>query len=72
VSDQCRPCSPPFIFAMQLGFQKLQKKDGNITIIYNQDVRYVRMNDRHPATLVPSPMGDYVGVGKAACWSLTL
>jgi hypothetical protein len=45
----------------------------NITIIYNQDdnVRYVRMNDRHKATLVPSPMGDSVGHWEGDVWSLT-
>jgi hypothetical protein len=63
VSDQCRPYAPPFTFAMQLSFQMLPKSDGDIAIIYNQDdnVRHVRMNDTHPANLVPSPMGDSVG-----------
>jgi hypothetical protein len=63
VSDQCRPYAPPFTFAMQLGFQMLQKNDGDITIIYNQDdnVRHIRMNATHPSNLVPSPMGDAVG-----------
>jgi hypothetical protein len=63
VSDQCRAYAPPFTFAMQLSFEMLQKSDGDITIIYNQDdnVRHVRMNATHPATLLPSPMGDAVG-----------
>jgi hypothetical protein len=63
VSDQCRPYAPPFTFAMQLSFQMLQKSDGDITIIYNQDdnVRHIRMNATHPANLLPSPMGDAVG-----------
>jgi hypothetical protein len=63
VSDQCRPYAPPFTFAMQLSFQMLQKNDGDITIIYNQDdnVRHIRMNATHPANLLPSPMGDAVG-----------
>jgi hypothetical protein len=62
-SDQCRPYAPPFTFAMQLSFQMLQKNDGDITIIYNQDdnIRHIRMNATHPANLVPSPMGDAVG-----------
>jgi hypothetical protein len=62
-SDQCRPYAPPFTFAMQLSFQMLQKNDGDITIIYNQDdnVRHIRMNATHPTNLVPSPMGDAVG-----------
>ncbi len=61
--DQCRPVAPPFTFAMQLSFQMLPKRDGNITIIYGQDdnVRHVRMNGTHPENLVPSPMGDSVG-----------
>ena len=63
VSDQCRPYAPPFTFAMQLSFEMLQKNDGDITIVYNQDdnVRHVRMNAKHPANLLPSPMGDAVG-----------
>lgn len=63
VSDQCRPYAPPFTFAMQLSFQMLQKNNGDITIIYNQDdnVRHIRMNATHPSDLVPSPMGDAVG-----------
>jgi hypothetical protein len=62
-SDQCRPYAPPFTFAMQISFQMLQKNDGDITIIYNQDdnVRHVRMNAAHPANVLPSPMGDAVG-----------
>ena len=61
--DQCRPIAPPFTFAMQLGFAMLPTKDGNITIIYDQNanVRHIRMNAAHLATLVPSPMGDSVG-----------
>jgi hypothetical protein len=61
--DQCRPVAPPFTFAMQLSFQMLAKKDGNLTIIYGQDdnVRHVRMNGTHPENLTPSAMGDSVG-----------
>jgi len=63
LSDQCRLYAPPFTFAMQLGFQILQRNDGDITIIYNQDdnVRHIHMNATHPTNLVPSPMGDAVG-----------
>jgi hypothetical protein len=62
-SDQCRPYAPPFTFAMQLSFWMLQKSDGDITIVYNQDdnVRHIRMNAKHPTDLKPSPMGDAVG-----------
>ena len=61
--DQCRPVAPPFTFAMQLSFQMLQKNDGDIVILYGQgdNVRHVRMNEKHPANLTPSPMGDSVG-----------
>jgi hypothetical protein len=62
-SNQCRPFAPPFTFTMQLSFQMLPKNDGTMTIIYGQDddVRRVRMNDTHPANVVPSHMGDSVG-----------
>jgi len=61
--DQCRPIAPPFTFAMQLGFEMLPTKDGNISIIYDQNanVRHIRMNAAHPTKLVPSSMGDSVG-----------
>jgi hypothetical protein len=61
--DQCRPIAPPFTFAMQLGFEILPAADGNITILYDQNmnVRHIRMNGPHPANLAPSPMGDSVG-----------
>src|SRR5437660_3505089 len=49
--DQCRPMAPPFALAMQLGFVMLQTKDGNITIMYDQNanIRRIRMNAAHPA-----------------------
>jgi len=61
--DQCRTMAPPFALAMQLGFVMLQKKDGDITIVYdqNQNVRRIRMNASHPTKLVAAPMGDSVG-----------
>jgi hypothetical protein len=61
--DQCRPMAPPFAFAMQLGFAVLPTTDGNIVVVYDQNmnVRHIRMNDTHPANLLPSPMGDSVG-----------
>jgi hypothetical protein len=61
-SNQCQPYAPPFTFAMQLGFELLQKKDG-ITFLYNQDdqIRHVRLNAAHPEHPVPSAMGDSVG-----------
>jgi len=61
--DQCRPMAPPFTFAMQLGFAMLPAKNGNISIVYDQNltVRHIRMNAPHPAQVVPSSMGDSVG-----------
>src|SRR5882672_1613035 len=61
--DQCRAVAPPFSSAMQLGFSLLPAKNGNITIIYDQNanVRHIRMNAAHPAKIAPSPMGDSVG-----------
>jgi hypothetical protein len=61
--DQCRPMAPPFAQAMQLGFAMLPAKGGDISIIYDQNmnVRHIRMNGTHPASLVPSAMGDAVG-----------
>jgi hypothetical protein len=61
--DQCRAIAPPFAFAMQLGFEILPAADGNIAILYDQNmnVRHIRMSGAHPANLAPSPMGDSVG-----------
>jgi len=61
--DQCRAIAPPFSSAMTLGFQMLQRKNGDIVMISdnNANTRYVRMNGTHPATLKPTPMGDSVG-----------
>jgi hypothetical protein len=61
--DQCRPIAPPFTFAMQLGFEMLPAMNGDITILYDQNmnVRHIRMNGTHPVNLVPSSMGDSIG-----------
>ena len=61
--DQCRPMAPPFTFAMQLGFEMLPAKGGNISIIYDQNmnVRHIRMDGTHPANLMASSMGDSAG-----------
>ena len=61
--DQCRAVAPPFTFAMQLIFQMLPKKNGDIVILYRQNdsTRHIRMNAAHPAKIVPAPMGDSVG-----------
>jgi hypothetical protein len=61
--DQCRPIAPPFSSAMTTSFAMLQAKNGDITIISDQNanMRHIRMNAGHPAKPVPSPMGDSVG-----------
>src|SRR5437660_12761959 len=53
--DQCRTIPPPFALVMQLGFAMLQAKNGDITIMYDQNanVRRIRMNAAHPANLAP-------------------
>jgi len=61
--DQCRPMAPPFAQAMQLAFVMLPTKNGDIAIVYDQNMnfRHIRMHDAHPASLTPSFMGDSVG-----------
>ena len=61
--DQCRPLAPPFALAMGLGFVMLPSADGDLAILYDQNmsVRHIRMNQAHPANLAPSAMGDSVG-----------
>jgi hypothetical protein len=61
--DQCRAMAPPFTFAMQLTFEILPTRTGDLTFVYDQNMglRFIRMNDSHPAKLAPSPMGDSVG-----------
>lgn len=61
--DQCRAIAPPFALAMQLGFEMLPGADGDITIVYDQNMnlRHIHMNGTHPSNLMPSPMGDSIG-----------
>jgi hypothetical protein len=48
---------------MQLTFEMLPLKNGNVVIVYDQNMnfRYIPMNGAHPTNLVPSPMGNSVG-----------
>jgi hypothetical protein len=59
--NQCWPQGVPFVFTGG-AIQILQQPD-KIVILYNYDhqVRHVRMNQSHPASLVPSWYGDSVG-----------
>lgn len=61
--DQCRQPAPPFTLAMQLTFEMLPTKTGDINILYGGDdnVRHIRMNSTHPANLKPTHMGDSIG-----------
>ena len=61
-SNQCAPWPPPFALQMQQIARITQTKN-EVTFIYSQDdqVRHVRLNGRHPATLKPTAMGDSVG-----------
>jgi hypothetical protein len=61
--DQCRPMGPPFSLAMQLGLVMLPSADGDLAILYDQNmtIRHIRMNGTHPANPAPSFMGDSVG-----------
>ncbi len=60
-ANQCWPEPVPYIFK-NFGMQMLQQPD-KITILYNEDheVRWVRMNQPHPAQVTPSWHGDSVG-----------
>jgi len=60
-ANQCWPEPVPFIYK-NFGLQMLQQPD-RITMLYEQDheVRYVRMNQPHPAHVKPSWYGDSVG-----------
>jgi hypothetical protein len=60
-SNQCWPGGVPYIFWDYL-MQMFQQPD-RITMIYRHgnEVRYVRMNEPHPAQLTPSWYGDAVG-----------
>jgi hypothetical protein len=60
-SNQCWPDGVPYIF-WQYGMQMLQESE-KITFLYLQDhqFRQVRLNQPHPAHVVPSWYGDSVG-----------
>jgi hypothetical protein len=60
-SNQCWPGGVPYVFWDFL-LQMFQQPD-HITMIYRHgnEVRHVRMNERHPAQVTPSWYGDSVG-----------
>jgi hypothetical protein len=59
--NQCWPGGVPFVLPTN-GMQMFQQLD-KITILYavNHQVRHVRMNQPHPARVIPSWYGDSVG-----------
>jgi hypothetical protein len=60
-ANQCWPEPVPFLFK-HMAMQMLQRP-GEIVMLFNEDheVRYVRMNQPHPAKVKPSYHGDAVG-----------
>jgi len=58
---------------MQLTFAMLPLKNGDIAIVYDQNMnfRHIDMNGVHPTNLMPSPMGNSVGHWEATRWSST-
>jgi hypothetical protein len=60
-SNQCWPEPPPFIY--KHGQIRMFQQPDRITILYSgdRDIRWVRMNEPHPAPVTPSWFGDSVG-----------
>ena len=60
--SECRPDGVPLVFAFEEGMHLLQQPD-KITIVddYDHQVRHVRINEPHPAPVMPSWYGDSVG-----------
>jgi len=60
-SNQCWPYPVPFVFK-HMAMEMLQRPD-KVVMLFNEDheVRYVRMNQSHPAKVKPSYHGDAVG-----------
>jgi hypothetical protein len=60
-ANQCWPEPGPYIYK-NFGLQMLQQGD-KITLLYEQDheVRWIRLNQPHPAQVTPSWYGDSVG-----------
>lgn len=60
-SNQCTSWSAPYAWRA-LEMQMLQQKD-RVTILYvgDQQIRRIRLNNRHPAKIIASAMGDSIG-----------
>ena len=62
-SNQCGAFAPPYLFAIGVGLDMVQRKD-DIVIFPTQGsgaVRRVRLNGSHPRNLKPTSSGDSVG-----------
>src|SRR5215469_9229902 len=60
-SNRCWPSGVPYIF-FQPGMEMLQQPNEMVFLyLRNHEFRRVRLNDRHPADVVPSWYGDSVG-----------
>jgi hypothetical protein len=59
--NQCRPEPTPFTMSTQFGMQFVQQEN-KIVLLYlgNHQVRHVRLNDTHPAKVIPTWHGDSV------------
>src|SRR5262249_50064866 len=59
--NQCWPEPVPFLFK-HMAIQLVQRPD-KVVMLFNEDheVRYVRLNEPHPAKVTPSCHGDAVG-----------
>jgi hypothetical protein len=58
-SNQCWPEPPPFMF--KHNHMEMFQYPDRITMVYSGDIRYVRMNQPHPADVKPSWFGDSIG-----------
>lgn len=59
---QCRLEPTPYILAVEIGLEIVQRKD-EVLLLYMSGhlVRHVRMNATHPAHVIPSWQGDSIG-----------
>ncbi len=61
-SNQCLPYPPPYNSSNNQEIQLLQEKDRvTILVMFDHQVRQVRLNAQHPKNLKPSWYGDSVG-----------
>jgi hypothetical protein len=62
VSNQCYPYPPPFILAVNQAVEFAQLKNEVVILaMFDNQIRRVRLNARHPASVTPSGYGDSIG-----------